>query len=1510
MKPLCAMLETGLKYTEKEIYTKLFLDIQKWYLQQHHQYEHLLKSDMLSELGKQFGTQLWDWDNLAMKGYTENSSAKSDLFDRTEQICKLMLSVYSYGPDNTCPAKFKGTTKGNTDSWLTIKLGLPHLIELLQAQLQKHVDGENINLATFTEEKNVRNNLTHQGKPSVCVSAIRCYNILRDMLIFMEPECNSILPRFTYPEVAICDAQWLMGRLQNLNFNTDNTMLVVGPLHDLQSDAVKVLANLPWSVVIDLDGYSSFGGLRNAVQYPHVNDQKLQLNTVEHFEAKRGFTTWFTCGDFANYTYCQPDTGTSQKDFLKKNGILFDSKASFCNNHLGLVSDMEECIKALLKQLSKAQRPLNILYIHSFDNMSELASCIMNTCENEFHRKLSVPYTVTAVYYDSPENWATIWSRLKRGYDSDDIFPLHNLFCDLDSMASTLIKFQRDLPVLVEKVEPFRLPSETGITGIGQNLAVNLSEVFDVLYEDIGGESPPKQAKEEREEFFRGGTATWSVFYEEQTVTLLDEESYKKRISNIKDVLAHIPAPDSGASKIFTILHTPGIGGSTLLRQIGWNLHWEYPVLIVKRYDSRIKSLVRSLYDMQKRGILLLADDTVDDREQLKEDIRTLDRACALVLSAREKNGGSSAEKRKGLISFSSISHSGEQTLCKRFKEYSPLSPVKLQEKDRGYDKFVRPSGMRCPFMIGLYYQEENFNGVTGYVERMMKQVKEYREWKVLSMLALCNYYGGIGMPQAFVNRYMQIPIGSSYLKKYPHAEAVLLPIRDGLSGNIDTYNPKHYLVSRELLEQCCQHLYGSTLKNSITDLSKLLIDAIFDAYQIKADDVYQNILEFLFIEKEDEEDKFSLLILDAASPSKRKEILLYLAEKFDQLTERTTPEDADKLYRMTAHFYGHLGRICHNREAGLDNPADARVYCEKAVKLMEASSQGHLDARIYHMLGESRSALFRKTLDDANHIFKESPNHFQPPQGYEAYEKEIDEICVIFEKAASYGSEEHAVSSLINLYLQYLIKVYRWKNVQSPMQLSERQMGYRTEIEHLFEWRYSREMGERSSSIFQKLEDSYRSQLSLDGSSVIEYYENRLSTLKGHSGVDSEILNVRRSLITARLSKHYAEVKENPGKYITLKSAELLSVLEQLEEVLGGQCNPYDYRQRLIRISCYDRWFYLAKMPGAKRSLEKGISYSERWIELCKQSGDNDPRPFYYFAVCSMLYALSGNAVDHSRVASCWKKSESLGADKLRDVIVKGSGMEQLLDMRYAGKNPSEYIEEANRTPMLLSGVFDHVEADRGYISLHSPNEWNRKAVKFTLGRGNTLGKLQETHKLETFGGFSYEGFRAIDQYVRDISASETSPQFKGWGSQEDVKQHTELTESTETKKYRPQVVPSKRELSYHITPLFQTRKSLKGSPIDIPMKKEALSNADSMKTAPRQDAKIKNGEKVSVLLTSIETNTAFGFFELDGATLQIKIPLKGRKIADKIQKEYRQKKRIHVLITGYSNGLYLGKI
>ena len=226
MRSLCFAIENGPHKDEKPVYINRFLDIKDWYVKQHSKYENLLKNDMLSELGEFTTEQARDWDSLAITDYSDNSSAKVNLFERAEHLCKLILSVYSYGPDSSC-RRMRFNLKHPGKSWFDQGFNFYELIEILEMQLEQHHEGENLNLATFAEEKHLKNTQSHQGDVNVCVSIIRCYNILRDMLVFMEPDCNSQLPKFSYPQEISCDTQLFLRKLKGLNFQEkENTMLV------------------------------------------------------------------------------------------------------------------------------------------------------------------------------------------------------------------------------------------------------------------------------------------------------------------------------------------------------------------------------------------------------------------------------------------------------------------------------------------------------------------------------------------------------------------------------------------------------------------------------------------------------------------------------------------------------------------------------------------------------------------------------------------------------------------------------------------------------------------------------------------------------------------------------------------------------------------------------------------------------------------------------------------------------------------------------------------------------------------------------------------------------------------------------------------------------------------------------------------------------------------------------------------------------------------------------------
>lgn len=92
-------------------------------------------------------------------------------------------------------------------------------------------------------------------------------------------------------------------------------------------------------------------------------------------------------------------------------------------------------------------------------------------------------------------------------------------------------------------------------------------------------------------------------------------------------------------------MHAAGFGGTTLSRQIAWDLHLSHPVLLVHHYDpNQFVQRIRQLYDQHCRmGMLLIADEndlTASELENIEKDSLILDRPLALLIVKRDRDSG------------------------------------------------------------------------------------------------------------------------------------------------------------------------------------------------------------------------------------------------------------------------------------------------------------------------------------------------------------------------------------------------------------------------------------------------------------------------------------------------------------------------------------------------------------------------------------------------------------------------------------------------------------------------------------------------------------------------------------------------------------------------------------------------------------------------------------------------------------------------------------------------------
>ena len=783
MLKYCQQLENGNEEVreERRNLEKIFRDVVDWYISQHREFEHMLQNEMVAQLCK----NIQDGDSsdenllelLSIQTLSNNWSAKLNLYSAADIMCLQLLSKFTPGSGQIEQVQFKYEPK---QFWRKAKYNVNFLYEMLQLQLENHNMGGKINLAALKEERSVRSALTHNGQIAVCLSAIRSYNVLREMIILMDDELASQLPAFRYPAAAECDMQQFMHYTNQLNFNEENTVLVVGSLHDISAEAKTLLANLPWTLVLDLDGYTDFGGLRSCLQHNCVQKQLLTPETAERYSIPKNYTTWYTCGEFCDYAFCNNPGDV----------CYFTTKTAFEGNYYRLREKLGDIFSTLMNKLSGQLKPINILFIHGD---TDIASILLQKCAAQFGGQ----YTFTALYYQPQDMWTQELDKLNpTGRGAVKMFDMNAISCDLDSFFAGLLEYRNAFPTRQGQVQSNLLPSEDGNKQLPDNLALNLNMCFDVLYADIGQEDE-ETAQKEISQFYHGGVAPWSAFKQDLVVPLMRQSDYQRALDTVRHTLRRMP--EIADNKIINLVHEPGIGGSTLLRQIGWDLHQEYPTLILRKYDSQITQRIMKLYDEMKRGVLILADETAVDVNRLKDDIRKLPRACALVVAGRLDH--LRVGRNEQLINFRTITSDSEERLKNLFKQYSALTRIEKSIKDEHYQEFVNQSAaMRCPFMIGLYYLDRDFNGVKEYVDRILGPQRETREIQAIAMIALCDYYGQTGIPRKLIDNYLTIPARSDYLRTYTYATSAFLAART--NDDVPIYRAKHHVISVSILDK------------------------------------------------------------------------------------------------------------------------------------------------------------------------------------------------------------------------------------------------------------------------------------------------------------------------------------------------------------------------------------------------------------------------------------------------------------------------------------------------------------------------------------------------------------------------------------------------------------------------------------------------------------------------------------------------------------------------------------
>lgn len=544
MRPYCQQVEQK----AGDSHRKEIEFMAKWYIEQFNNFNAILQSQMMDQLNQLAYDCTMDYNQV---NYKFSFDAVLSPFCIADFLSKHILSTFSYGPENVGNiVNFKPYELNQ--SWFDYHGNAVFVAEILQEYFNQNNLGQEINLNVILEERTIRSNFTHQGSLELCMSLIRFYNVLRKMLIFMNKDYEAQLPEFEYPSSIGCDVQALSGHFDFDNFSNRTTVLIASSLHDIPQNQLALIANMPWNVIIDFDGGTVRGGLKDAVRDRVVNRQLLTASVTQNITISQGITNWLLCGEFLT-----PTPSQELQD-------LFASKSAFnTGNYHRYYRNFNKLLAPIFKTMENEQNPVSILFLHHDD---ELLKQVIDLCEEYLD---VVSYSLSAVYYWSKEKRTNIENDKYSTYihNAEDYYDKFKIFsCDLPSFFRGLETYNI-LPALSNhSLSGKKLPTSEGLKDVPINLITRLEKYFDVLYSNCGNEEA-KVAERLIHDFHRGTSAPWCAFSNGEVVNTIGDTEYENWIQRIRTTLGKLA--EVNTRKVFNLMHKPGLGGSTMLRYIG-----------------------------------------------------------------------------------------------------------------------------------------------------------------------------------------------------------------------------------------------------------------------------------------------------------------------------------------------------------------------------------------------------------------------------------------------------------------------------------------------------------------------------------------------------------------------------------------------------------------------------------------------------------------------------------------------------------------------------------------------------------------------------------------------------------------------------------------------------------------------------------------------------------------------------------------------------------------------------
>ncbi len=475
----------------------------------------------------------------------------------------------------------------------------------------------------------------------------------------------------------------------------------------------------------------------------------------------------------------------------------------------------------------------------------------------------------------------------------------------------------RELQPYSESIHETLFPKlDGGTTAITPTRVPWLEEQLELVHWDVGLSVSDQQTVGDA--FLKGASASWYDFNIGTVVA--DRDIMTKLEQRIRREIA------ARATRRVNLWHLPGAGGTTVARRIGWNVHRDFPTVVVREIQPQeTKERLNHLFGMTRLPILAiidLPDVTKEMVDRLYEELRSENIPAVLFNIERRFNLDTNTDTNyldAMLTTKEAVGLSG--VLASRVPERGPALEALIAESDRR---------RRTPFYFGLTAYGRGFRGLESYIDVRLSQASDPIR-KVVLYMAFVYYYGQVSLSlQTFAPIFGVAPSRLVTTSK-------VIPdfVRELLVESNIGVRPAHHLIAEEILHQELSRV-DSDKRNwrvGLADLAIKFIELLAD-FPSRSGGAMSKTLRIVMIERSSAElptglwdSAFSPLLEDIPNIDGRRRVLNHLIKNF--------PDEP--------HFWAHVGRF-YSRED--QDHAKAHIAYEKALELLPN------DPLLHHMAG------------------------------------------------------------------------------------------------------------------------------------------------------------------------------------------------------------------------------------------------------------------------------------------------------------------------------------------------------------------------------------------------------------------------------------------------------------------------------------------------------------------------------------------------------------------------------